>query len=108
MTGGRLRKIQKYIGDETFMLTYGDGVGDVDINELLNFHKSHDKIATVTAVQPAGRFGALNIDNNGQVDTFLEKPVGDGGWINGGFFVFEPEIFNYIDDDNTILEKRTT
>lgn len=105
MTGGRLKRIQKYIGDETFMLTYGDGVADVKIDGLLNFHKSSHKIATVTAVQPAGRFGALNIDNSGQVNTFMEKPVGDGGWINGGFFVFEPEVFNYIEEDSTVLEK---
>lgn len=105
MTGGRLKRIKDYIGNETFMLTYGDGISDVNINKLLDFHRYNGKIATVTAVQPAGRFGALNIDDNGQVSTFVEKPVGDGGWINGGFFVLEPEIFNYLSDDSTVLEQ---
>lgn len=105
MTGGRLKRVKEYIGDETFMLTYGDGVSDVNINRLLDFHKSHGKTATVTAVQPAGRFGALNINDIGDVNTFEEKPMGDGGWINGGFFVLEPEIFNYLEDDSTIFEK---
>ncbi|KEI76692.1 glucose-1-phosphate cytidylyltransferase [Clostridium botulinum B2 128] len=105
MTGGRLKRVKDYIGNETFMLTYGDGVSDVNVDKLLDFHKSSGKIATVTAVQPEGRFGALNINKNGQVDTFVEKPIGDGGWINGGFFVLEPEIFNYLKDDSTVLEK---
>ncbi|MBU3176432.1 glucose-1-phosphate cytidylyltransferase [Clostridium estertheticum] len=105
MTGGRLKRIKDYIGNETFMLTYGDGVSDVDINKLLEFHKSSGKIATVTAVQPAGRFGSLNINDNGQVGTFVEKPVGDGGWINGGFFALEPAVFDYLKDDSTVFEK---
>lgn len=105
MTGGRIKRVKDIIGNETFMLTYGDGVANVDINELLNVHKESGKIATVTSVQPLGRFGALDIDKNGQVKCFVEKPVGDGGWINGGFFVLDPKIFNYIEDDSTIFEK---
>ncbi|HIG0354951.1 TPA: glucose-1-phosphate cytidylyltransferase [Clostridium sporogenes] len=105
MTGGRLKRVKDYIGNETFMLTYGDGVSDVNVDKLLDFHKLSGKIATVTAVQPEGRFGALNINKNGQVDTFVEKPIGDGGWINGGFFVLEPGVFNYLKDDSTVLEK---
>ncbi|SHK10641.1 glucose-1-phosphate cytidylyltransferase [Clostridium cavendishii DSM 21758] len=104
MTGGRIKRIKDYVGAETFMLTYGDGVADIDINKLLEFHKSNGKIATVTAVQPAGRFGALSIENN-MVNTFMEKPDGDGTWINGGFFVLEHEVFDYIKDDSTIFEK---
>lgn len=106
MTGGRIKRIQKYIENETFMLTYGDGVGDVDISELLKFHKKHDKYATVTAVQPSGRFGALNVDENNNILSFQEKPKGDGAWINGGFFVLEPQIFNYINGDETLWEKQ--
>lgn len=105
MTGGRLKRVREYVGNETFMLTYGDGVADVNINQLLEFHKHHGKIATVTAVQTSGRFGALNIDSNNSVNTFIEKPDGDGGWINGGFFVLEPEVFDYIKDDFTVLER---
>ena len=105
MSGGRLKRVKDYIGNETFMLTYGDGVSDVNVDKLLDFHKLSGKIATVTAVQPEGRFGALNINKNGQVDTFVEKPIGDGGWINGGFFVLEPGVFNYLKDDSTVLEK---
>ena len=105
MTGGRIKRIREHIGDETFMLTYGDGVGNVNINELLAFHKASKKILTVTAVQPSGRFGALNINHQNEVTSFLEKPKGDGSWINGGYFVCEPDIFNYISDDKTIWEK---
>jgi glucose-1-phosphate cytidylyltransferase len=105
MTGGRVKRIQSYVGNETFMLTYGDGVGNVDIHKLLAFHRSHGKFATVTSTQPSGRFGALNIDKTNLVKAFQEKPQGDGGWINAGFFVMEPEIFNYIAGDSTILEK---
>lgn len=105
MTGGRLKRVKEYIENETFMLTYGDGVADVNIDKLLEFHKNHGKIATVTAVQPSGRFGALNIDNKSDVNTFMEKPDGDGGWINGGFFVLESGIFNYIEDDSTVFER---
>ncbi|MDD5197232.1 MAG: glucose-1-phosphate cytidylyltransferase [Candidatus Omnitrophica bacterium] len=104
MTGGRLRRVQKYIGNKTFMMTYGDGVSDVDIKELLKFHKRCGKHATVTAVQLAGRFGALNMKDKGVVTSFLEKPKGDGSWINGGFFVLEPEVFNYISGDNSVWE----
>ncbi len=104
MTGGRLKRIHKYVGDETFMMTYGDGVSDVNIKELVKAHKRHGKSATITAVQLAGRFGALNMENTGMVKSFLEKPKGDGSWINGGFFVLEPEIFNYIRGDETIWE----
>lgn len=98
-TAGRLKQVQKYIGNEDFMLTYGDGVANVDLNELLDFHKKHGKIATVTAVQPEARFGAMEIDNNGLVKNFKEKPVGDGKWINGGFFVLSPEVFTYLQGD---------
>jgi len=105
MTGGRIKRVQKYIGNEAFMLTYGDGVGNVDIHALLTFHKSHKKYATVTSVQPSGRFGALNLDNNKNVLSFQEKPRGDGSWINGGFFVLEPPAFDYIRSDETVWEK---
>lgn len=99
MTGSRIKQAQKIVGDETFMLTYGDGVGDVNIEELFKFHKSHGKLMTMTSHQPKGRFGALNINENDQVLEFEEKPKGDGQWINAGFFICEPEVFNYIDDD---------
>lgn len=99
MTAGRLKRVQSYIGRETFMLTYGDGLSDVDLNSLLEFHKSHGKIATVTAIQPAGKFGVLQSNDNGLVDSFSEKPKGDGNWINGGFFVLEPKVFEYLDGD---------
>lgn len=106
MTGGRLKRVKEHIGNETFMLTYGDGVADVNISKLLKFHKCYGKVATVTAVQPSGRFGALNIDNNNNnVNMFMEKADADGAWINGGFFVLEPEVFDYIKDDSTIFEK---
>ena len=104
MTGGRLKRVQKYVGNKTFMMTYGDGVSDVDIRELLKFHKRSGKSATVTAVQLAGRFGALRMDAGGTVNSFLEKPKGDGSWINGGFFVLEPEVFDYISGDRSIWE----
>jgi glucose-1-phosphate cytidylyltransferase len=105
MTGGRVKRIQKHIGDDPFMLTYGDGVSNINIQQLVNFHRSHGKKATVTAVQPTGRFGAISLSDNGQVFDFKEKPEGDGGWINGGFFIFQPEVFNYLDGDHSILEK---
>jgi glucose-1-phosphate cytidylyltransferase len=105
MTGGRVKRIRSYVGDETFMLTYGDGVGNIAIDELVNFHRVHGKLATVTAVQPSGRFGALDLDGNGKVSSFLEKPKGDGSWINGGFFVLEPQIFDYINGDETFWER---
>lgn len=97
-TAGRLKRIQKYVHDEPFMLTYGDGVSDVDINALLKFHKTNNKIATITAVQPEARFGGMDIDESGKVNIFKEKPEGDGRWINGGFFVLSPAIFNYLDE----------
>ena len=102
MTGGRIKKAQEYIGNERFMLTYGDGVSDVDINKLLESHEHSGRIATLTAVQPSGRFGALNIEQNGRISHFQEKPIGDGSWINGGFFVLEPKVFDYIDDRDDI------
>lgn len=105
MTGGRIKRIQPHVGNEPFMLTYGDGVGDVNITELVKFHKEHGKYCTVTAVQPSGRFGALNITQDQKVESFMEKPKGDGAWINGGFFVCQPEVFNYILNDQTIFEK---
>jgi glucose-1-phosphate cytidylyltransferase len=106
MTGGRIKRIQSHVGKEPFMLTYGDGVSDVNITELLKFHQSHGKLFTVTAVQPSGRFGALNLSKDNNVDSFMEKPKGDGAWINGGFFVCQPEVFNYIDGDATVFEKQ--
>lgn len=106
MTGGRIKRIQSYINNETFMLTYGDGVSNVNIKNLLEFHKANNNYCTVTSVQPSGRFGALNIGNNNDVHSFLEKPKGDGSWINGGYFVCEPQIFDYINEgDATIWEK---
>jgi len=105
MTGGRVKRIREYTNGEPFMLTYGDGVADVDIKSLLEFHKKQGKICTVTAVQPLGRFGALIIDEKEQVESFQEKPRGDGSWINGGFFICEQEIFDYLDDDETIFER---
>ncbi len=103
MTGGRIKRIQPYI-DDTFCLTYGDGVGNVDIQALIAFHKQQGKKATLTAVQPSGRFGALGLKGN-QVKSFQEKPQGDGAWINGGFFVLEPSIFETIEGDKTIWER---
>jgi len=105
MTGGRIKRIQKYIGKETFMLTYGDGVADVDLSRLLAFHKKHGKLATITSVQPAGRFGALRLDKDQNVKSFAEKPRGDGSWFNGGFFVLEPEVIDYIEGDHTTWEQ---
>jgi glucose-1-phosphate cytidylyltransferase len=105
MTGGRVKRIQKHIGNESFFLTYGDGLSDVNILELLKTHKESKKYLTVTSVQPNGRFGALNLSPHNEVLSFLEKPKGDGSWINGGFFVCQPEVFDYISDDETIFEK---
>lgn len=104
-TGGRLKRIEKYVNNETFMLTYGDGLSDVDLNELCEFHKAHGKIATLTAIQPGGRFGVLDIDEGQQINKFAEKAQEDGGWINGGFMVLEPGIFKYINGDMTVLER---
>ncbi|NVN95419.1 MAG: glucose-1-phosphate cytidylyltransferase [Bacteroidetes bacterium] len=108
MTGGRIKKIQKYIGNEPFMLTYGDGLGNVNIKELVEFHTKQNKLATVTVVQPSGRFGAIhfNQENSVEIFAFQEKPKGDNTWINGGFFVLQPEVFDYIKDgDSTIWER---
>ena len=105
MTGGRLKRLRKFIGNETFLLTYGDAVTDLNINKVLEFHKEHGKIVTVTGVRPPARFGELTINETNEVLEFKEKPNTHAGWINGGFFVIEPEFFNYIEDDNTILEK---
>mgnify|MGYP005652487485 FL=1 len=104
MTGGRLKRIRNYI-DDTFCMTYGDGVSDININDLIKTHKENKLISTITAVQPPGRFGSLQIEN-GKVSKFIEKPDGDYGWINGGFFVFEPDVFDYIEGDTTVLEKK--
>lgn len=105
MTGGRIKRIQKYVGEETFMMTYGDGLSDVSVDKLAEFHKQNGKIATITAVQPGGRFGALDIDGADQIHGFAEKKKEDGGWINAGFMVLNPEIFDYIKDDTTVFEK---
>jgi glucose-1-phosphate cytidylyltransferase len=105
MTGGRIKKIKQYVGNEDFCVTYGDGVSDVDIKASIDFHKKHRKLATITAIQPPGRYGALNIDGD-KVKSFEEKPLGDGSWINGGFFVFNPSFIDkYIKDDATPLEQ---
>lgn len=104
MTGGRLKKVKKYVGNETFCFTYGDGVSDVNITELINFHRNTGTKATLTAVQPPGRFGAIDIIHNSRITSFEEKPQGDGNWVNGGYFVLEPEIFDLIEDDTTVWE----
>jgi len=106
LTGGRLLRAKEVLKDETFMLTYGDGVSDVNISELIKTHQKSNKTVTLTAAQPSGRFGALSIDKNGIINSFQEKPDGDGAWINGGFFVMEPKIFDYLKNgDETILER---
>ena len=106
MTGGRLKRVRQYLCDEeAFCFTYGDGVSDVDIGEVIKFHAAHGKLATLTATQPPGRFGSLNLDGN-RVNSFQEKPQGDGAWINGGFFVLSPKVIEYIQDDATIWEKK--
>ncbi|MEI6132323.1 MAG: glucose-1-phosphate cytidylyltransferase [Bacillota bacterium] len=105
MTGGRVKRIKKFVGDEPFLLTYGDGVADVNIDELVEYHKAHGKQATITAIQPGGRFGMLEIDGENNIRSFKEKAIEDGGWVNGGFMVLEPEIFDLIEGDETILER---
>ena len=106
MTGGRIKRVQKYIGNEPFMLTYGDGVGNINIPELINFHKQNKKTVTLTAVLPDGKFGALQLNNSDDITEFREKPAGDGSWINGGFCVCEPKVFDYITKgDGTIFER---
>jgi len=104
MTGGRLRYVKDYIGGP-FLLTYGDGLADINIVESINFHKSHGKLITMTAVRPEGRYGALKINDKGVITDFKEKPAGDGSWINGGFFVCEPSVLDYIEGDETVFEK---
>ncbi|OPZ42465.1 MAG: Glucose-1-phosphate cytidylyltransferase [Actinobacteria bacterium ADurb.BinA094] len=105
-TGGRLKRVADYLGGERFMMTYGDGVADIDLTALLEAHESGSRMATVTAVQPPGRFGALQMDESGTaVNHFVEKPTGDGGWMNGGFFVLEPAVLEYIAGDDTLWEK---
>ena len=103
MTGGRIRKAKDFIGNNPFMLTYGDGVSDINILELVQFHKSHGKTVTMMSAQPDGRFGALDIGENNQVQEFKEKPKGDGGWVNAGFFVCEPKVFDYITQDDSLV-----
>lgn len=104
MTGGRLRRIKKYVENDSFCFTYGDGLSNISIKDLLEFHNKQNTLATVTAVQPPGRFGTLNIENN-KVKNFQEKPSGEGGWRNAGFFVLEPQVFDYIKGDETIWER---
>jgi glucose-1-phosphate cytidylyltransferase len=106
MTGGRIKRVREFIGAETFCMTYGDGLSDVNIGQLITFHKSQKTLATLTAVQPAGRFGAFSLDQDqNRIQSFKEKPRGDGAWINGGFFVLEPEVMDLITDDLTVWEE---
>jgi glucose-1-phosphate cytidylyltransferase len=107
MTGGRLKRAEAYLKDAPFMVTYGDGVTDLNITKLLEFHNEHGKCATVTSVQPIGRFGVMNVNNNNSVTRFVEKPISKDTWINGGFFVFNPSIFNYLIDDAAVLEEES-
>lgn len=104
MTGGRLKRVASYLDDEDFCMTYGDGVTDLDLSALIAFHRTHGRLATVTAVQPPGRFGSLNLSGH-MVRSFEEKPIGDGGWINGGFFVLSPKVLEHIEGDDTIWER---
>lgn len=106
MTGGRLKRVREHIGSETFCLTYGDGVSDVNVTELIKFHQSQDTLATLTAVQPPGRFGAIALhEGQTKIESFQEKPEGDGAWINGGYFVVEPQVIDFIDGDATVWEQ---
>jgi glucose-1-phosphate cytidylyltransferase len=106
LTGGRLKRVKQYVKDEeNFCFTYGDGVSDVNISELIEFHKSHNKLATLTATQPPGRFGALDLDGN-KINSFQEKPQGDGAWVNGGFFVLSPKVIDYIEGDSIMWERK--
>lgn len=104
MTGGRIKRVQSYVGEEDFMLTYGDGVSNININSLLDFHKKHGKAATMTAVKPKGKYGVLEINNN-EIIAFREKDINDTSWVNGGFMILSPHIFKHIEGDETILEK---
>src|SRR5262249_43569798 len=106
MTGGRLKRVREYVDSGTFCMTYGDGVSDVNICDLIAFHRKQNAVATLTAAQPPGRFGALDFGaSQNRVQTFLEKPGGDGAWINGGFFVLEPKALDYVADDSTVWER---
>ena len=105
MTGGRVKRIREYVGDEPFMLTYGDGVSDIDLKALEEFHRAHGKIATISAVNVGQRFGVLDMDGTGQINSFREKNDNDGGVINGGFMIMNPEVFDYIEGDTTVLER---
>jgi glucose-1-phosphate cytidylyltransferase len=105
MTGGRVKRIQKYVGNETFLLTYGDGVSDIDINDLLAFHRSHGKLATISMYNVGQRFGVIERDESGRINAFREKSDDDGTMINIGFMVFEPGVFDYLEGDETVLEK---
>jgi glucose-1-phosphate cytidylyltransferase len=106
MTGGRIKRVRKYIGDSSFCMTYGDGVCNVNVNELITFHKKQNTLATVTAVQPEGRFGVFTLEEEqSKIFHFREKPKGDGAWINGGYFVLEPQVIDYIADDSTVWEQ---
>jgi len=105
MTGGRLKRVAPYLGNEPFMMTYGDGVANIDIAKLVEYHRSHGRLATVSSTQPSGRFGALCFGDGDQVTSFQEKPAGDGNWINGGFFVLDPKTIDYIENDASIFER---
>lgn len=105
MTGGRILRTQRFVGDEPFMLTYGDGVSDINLHDLLKFHQSHGKLVTVTTLRPEGRYGTVGCEQDGRIQTFLEKPKGNGAWISCGFFICQPEVFNYLNEgDKTIFE----
>lgn len=105
MTGGRIRRVREYVENDTFMVTYGDGLSDQNLNDLVGAHRRAGKVGTVTAVQPSGRFGAVEIGEDNRINAFIEKPKGDGSWINGGFFVLEPAVFDYISGDDTVFER---
>lgn len=105
LTGGRIKRVKDYIGNEPFMLTYGDGVCDVNIRDVVEFHKKNGRLATMTAIQPGGRFGTLEISDNNTIERFAEKKKEDGGWINGGYMVLEPEVLEYIEGDSTTFER---
>ncbi|MBO4551785.1 MAG: glucose-1-phosphate cytidylyltransferase [Candidatus Methanomethylophilaceae archaeon] len=105
MTGGRIKRIREYVGNNTFMVTYGDGVSDIDIGRLVEHHKAKNKLATITAIMPGGRFGTMEINDDDDILSFIEKKKDDGKWINGGFMVLEPEVFDYVEGDDTVFEK---
>lgn len=105
MTGGRILRAKNYINEEPFLLTYGDGVADINVAELVSYHQAHSGCTTMTSVQPEGRFGALKMDENNRVVEFMEKPKGDGGWINGGFFVCDPKVMDYLTEDSSVFER---